>query len=127
MEPGVGLGDPWEPFPPRGISLFCDLCGVWGEGGREKTSPQSGAARKRNGLLIYFFYYYCYLQVFRAASMDLAMVAAGEVQNVLSAMQKNLECPIWYGRGIAALGFCLYFPLLVRCCVSGVVIGKHKE
>uniref|UniRef100_A0A8C3GFF4 RING-type E3 ubiquitin transferase n=1 Tax=Cairina moschata TaxID=8855 RepID=A0A8C3GFF4_CAIMO len=26
--------------------------------------------------------------------MDLAMVAAGEVQNVLSAMQKNLECPI---------------------------------
>nr|XP_038024676.1 breast cancer type 1 susceptibility protein isoform X1 [Anas platyrhynchos] len=27
-------------------------------------------------------------------SMDLAVVAAGEVQNVLLAMQKNLECPI---------------------------------
>lgn len=28
--------------------------------------------------------------------MDFSVVTLGDVQNVLSAMQKNLECPIWY-------------------------------
>lgn len=32
--------------------------------------------------------------------MDLSVIAVGDVQNVLSAMQKNLECPIWYARRI---------------------------
>lgn len=32
--------------------------------------------------------------------MDFSVIAIGDVQNVLSAMQKNLECPIWYVRRI---------------------------
>lgn len=56
----------------------------------------------------YWCFFFIVCRYLGLRSMDLAVVAAGEVQNVLSAMQKNLECPIWYGRG-SALGLGLLF------------------
>lgn len=38
--------------------------------------------------------------------MDFSVITIGQVQNVLSAMQKNLECPIWYvGDNISIVNF----------------------